>query len=379
MDRELSRQRKIILEQPLPVVWHICANRWHSAITEYAFSAHASLQSKGIHSHLLLKADSAASNAADQLQLKYLPIAGQNLSIIREYYSRKTVLRPTHVFCYGGSDEFPALFFGRKCRRFRFRGDFPRGLGARPWFRGVFQGLSNIETIYPSDFLRSKIEEPKSVETSKVVYLGRDASRFMPLGSNDRRPEAGARPTILIVGRLDPIKGHREFMTIFSMVLRSLTAKKSAPLPHLRIIGEPKNLSASELRNFAAKLGLIENQDWSFCTDRIREIEFEMKIATIGAIPSLGSELIVRVAEEFILCGTPIFTSGAGSLDEISTPEFGWSYLGCDKEKAALMLELAFNQAIKEDLQTRNRRASLAAQRFSNQSMATALISLIQN
>ena len=53
-------------------------------------------------------------------------------------------------------------------------------------------------------------------------------------------------------------------------------------------------------------------------------------------VSSIGSEIICRVAEEFLCCGTPVFVSGVGSLPEVLISEdMGLSYGGLESSVAA--------------------------------------------
>jgi glycosyltransferase involved in cell wall biosynthesis len=98
-----------------------------------------------------------------------------------------------------------------------------------------------------------------------------------------------------------------------------------------------------------------------------------MSGAVLGVVPSLGSEIICRVAEEFLLCGTPVAVSAAGSLPEIIFPGAGF----CFGAKSEVDTVQAFIEWIRTSLgeseEDKFARAAAAVQRFSLPAMASGL------
>ena len=91
-------------------------------------------------------------------------------------------------------------------------------------------------------------------------------------------------------------------------------------------------------------------------------------------MPSIGSEVIGRVAEEFLLCGTPVIVSGVGSLNEVLFDEkAGDSYSGLDSRAAANLIRCWLRQAVTETTEMRADRAFRARQLFSLETMGEAL------
>lgn len=139
-------------------------------------------------------------------------------------------------------------------------------------------------------------------------------------------------PTMTVVGRFDPVKGHKE--TILAAARANfLTYLKPDQWVQLVFIGESQNIAAHELvqdaidatrgtlQQLDAHRWLIESHEKRIrvliIDERIRDIELWMRQSSFGLIPSLDSEVICRVAVEFLQQGTPLISSDAGALGEV--------------------------------------------------------------
>ena len=114
----------------------------------------------------------------------------------------------------------------------------------------------------------------------------------------------------------------------------------------------------------------LSSNDVVIETKRVRDISKEMSLATIAAIPSLWSEEICRVAEEFLLCGTAVIVSGVGALeDALFDDESGVSYKNLsEKDRVILFLDW-IHKEFKAPHVTRLKRAQRAKKYFSLESM----------
>jgi glycosyltransferase involved in cell wall biosynthesis len=203
-----------------------------------------------------------------------------------------------------------------------------------------------------------------------AVTLGLDTTRFHPPASEVASNE---RHELLIFGRFDPIKGHESFFRLYARALPLLGPRA----PRLHVAGEPANISAIQLIRAAEAAGLTDGKDFRLSAGRIPEVAQLMGQAIAGVIPSLGSELICRVAEEFLLCGTPIAVSGVGSLGEMLFPGAGLNLEGASDEAAAEALSAFIDSARHEDTASRNTRATRAKDLFSLETMGRSLDDLI--
>lgn len=278
-----------------------------------------------------------------------------------------TEFKPDVVFTYGGPETFLSGFIP-SATRIRFRGSEMK-TGSLQAFQQRLSHLSVDRILVPGTALRESCQQVFGAEKVEQVILGCDTEKFSLTGGHSRE-----RPEILIFGRFDPVKGHREFMEIFRRLVDRWPQAQPAPL--LTIAGEAANVSASELLTAAAKLGLAEEHLRILC-GRFENVAAMMSEATIGVISSLGSEQICRVAQEFLLCGTPVAVSGVGSLEDVLFKGGGVSYRGLGTEDAGALLRKSLLDAFTEPLAARSERASRARQLFSLETMAARLLQVI--
>ncbi len=348
-------------------VWHINSNRWNSAITEYSLSSAKALTLSGwenIYSGLEGK---PAVERAMSLGLSCFPFKNFGLGGVKRFRALKKAIKPDIIIVYGGP-ETSLCRLAHDLPIYRFKGqDADLVKPVNKW--RFFLGHSHVTgVITPAVSLREKFL-PFHANTT-AVPLGCDTKKFFFNGES-----RGERPVLTIVGRLDPVKGHATFFLYFSLLLKAWASH--LPRPLLRVIGEPANISVDQLFGFAEDVGLITGTDWELIPHRLPDIREAMATSTIGVVSSLGSEVICRVAEEFVMCGVPIFVSGAGSLEEcLIEPTVGYSYRGQNGREIAASLQNFLVAAHQEDTATRQRRAALGKSLFSWQSMGQELTAL---
>ena len=91
-------------------------------------------------------------------------------------------------------------------------------------------------------------------------------------------------------------------------------------------------------------------------------------------IPSLSSEVICRVAEESLMCGTRIFVSGVGALEEtLLEQNFGSSYKNLPEEEVLKLLEKNLLEASQENSKEKEKRSQIATKAFSLETMGNSL------
>lgn len=132
----------------------------------------------------------------------------------------------------------------------------------------------------------------------------------------------------LVVGRYDPVKGHTKLIDALSAARFESDAGK--PVQFV-FVGESQNVNAKDLFDYAKqKLGQGVSQGRRYYAsnaaqtvrlyifdERVTEVPDFMANSHFGIIPSLGSEVICRVAVEFLQRGTPVIASQAGALQEV--------------------------------------------------------------
>lgn len=303
---------------------HVCSNRWLSAITDYAISAAQALERKGWKNLLFLVQGSAGYEKAKSLGLEVIGCprsafqfgSGQFLRKSSWLTSQQNLAHGT-LITYEGAE---SLISHALCLNFRSQ-QFIRFLGRQDhleaktrgrWQAFLFAHRHCRSLLVPSKYFSDSL--PKVVHDAhriNVIDIGRDEALFGRSSTNIHRPGAQAREIgLCLLGRLDPIKGHREFLHIYAKMLEIW--RGNLPAPKVTIVGQSQNLTSRELRDTAQNLGLSHHVE--ILEERVSNPSALMQTALLGVIPSLGSEVICRVAIEFLMSGTPIFTSRAGSL-----------------------------------------------------------------
>jgi glycosyltransferase involved in cell wall biosynthesis len=354
-------------------ILHLVSNRWNSAISEYALSSMKAMTLLGHECSLLALNNSPIFLRARADGIKVSGIDKFGFHSIGKLKQVIDQFKPDVVISYAGVESF--MFFlvrAKDVRHIRVRG---YEVGQRQhYFSRFLGGLSYVgvdSVVVPSVSLAKTLQKYSSID-SKVVTLGIDTSRFQlkPRSSNPR-------PTLLIFGRLDPVKGHERLMEIFKIFLLEW---KNDQRPRLVIAGKEANTSFFQLENKARELGLVIGEDIDFIKGHVEDVAGLMSSASLGVVSSLGSEVICRVAQEFLVCGTAVLVSGVGSLEDVLLrPHYGQSYRGLDLKASAWALNEVFETTRTENDQDRQLRREQAIRDFSLEAMAEQWRSVIDN
>lgn len=353
-------------------VWHVTSNRWNSAITEYALSSARSLKNRGWATCFspLLNSPAEERSLAHGLDTRSFPSFGvQGLVRFRRLFKE---INPDVIITYGGPETSLLRILGRgDVKKFRFRGQEREE--ARALFKLRYKvATSHLDGIISPSVSCANLYKILSDISVQSVTLGCDTERI------HRVPHAGGRGELMemvLLGRFDPVKGHEKFLSITRKLIEDWPAERPKPLLH--IVGKPANISRAEVEAMGERAGLKAGVDFKITTEWIENIAELMSRATLGVIPSLGSEVICRVGEEFLLCGTPILVSGVGSSEEILFEGAGASFSALsDGEIVSLTRELLIlsydeNEAMKKA------RASHARGLFSLDAMGENLEKII--
>lgn len=357
-------------------VWHLLSNRWNSAITEYALSAARALEAVGHRSLFSPLIGSPAEKRAKESGLETISVGKFSLKALPTLRAVQRQHVPDIVIAYGGPETFllPWIRGSTKTRLVRFRG---HGLGPTGLVADLKQrfSLRHMDLVLtPSERLAVEMRERRLHGVIQSATLGCDTERFFrkSFGVNPARPE------LVIFGRFDPVKGHREFMGLFAKLLRDVPT--SDPKPVLHIVGQPANVTGGDLRLAGETLGLSYGADFRITEDRVQDVASLMSGATVGVVSSLGSEIICRVAEEFLLCGTPVVTSEVGSLKEVFKEEsFGTAYSLMHSDHAVEILRQWIERSWNESAGEKVARAQRALTHFSLETMGQRLNQLFSD
>ncbi len=352
-------------------VWHLISNRWNSAITEYAISSARSLQILGLDNLVTPLANSPGEQRLRSYGIPVNAVSQFTLPALLNLRHIAKQFQPDVVVTYGGPETLlaPLAASGRQTRFFRFRGQPPGhdGLVSTMVQNISHQGYEKI--LVPSLAVASRLSA-RSQEKSILIPLGVDEKKFF-MTTDDHQ---GRRPELVIFGRLDPVKGHATFMEIFRKAVDNWGG--SCPRPLLKIVGREENTKIHELEQVRRILE-ISPDDIVYVPERVENVSSLMSAATLGIVPSLGSEFICRVAHEFLLCGTPILVSGAGGLDEVHLENSVHSYHGLNPAEASALLAVVVKSAFAENRDHRQGRSQQAQEVFSLAAMAAQFSRLL--
>lgn len=354
-------------------VWHICSNRWNSAITEYCLSAAKSINFiQGYNSVVTCLENSPLEKRCKQSEIRSKTVRDFSLVRILRLRQIKNELKPDAIIFYGGSESFLGNFLGlgSSAQRYRFRGqdkDFTDS--SKLSYKIKLKSQKKIDGIIcPSEILRKKIESLVPSIPVEAIPLGLNTDQFYFLNKN--YAEASRAPVLLILGRLDPIKGHFYFLDLFSKLITTLKNDhlNLLPLPKLKIIGCPENIKKEELLKYINTKNLSEYVTCHF--HRVNNLNEILNETTLGIIPSLGSEVICRVSIEFQLCGVPLFVSGVGSLREVLVDSASMSYHNQNPKDLIQLLKKCIYHSFEESKDDKEKRARMTQDLFSLQAMA---------
>lgn len=345
-------------------ILHMASIRWNSAIAEYALSAARALRDLGHTTHLVGLDGAPLLLRAAGHELATTAMGSFSVTQVLRVKAIIDEFKPDVILTHGGPETMLAGLANSGRPLFRVRG-YSADAG---FFSGLTHDLGQLGVqgiIAPSRAIEETLKKISKIPI-KTVPLGIDTMAYQPMEMPDAVTQLGMtpkRPTLLIFGRLDPVKGHREFMRIFKLVLSAWTAPVK---PLLRIVGEPANLSLRHLEEFAAEEGLTWNEDIQVACGRVQNVQALLSGVSVGVISSIGSEIICRVAEEFLCCGTPILVSGVGSLDEVLiNRKMGMSYGGLSEAEAAQRIAEVLQLYAQETPEQRQDRSKDARTAFS--------------
>lgn len=352
-----------------PVIAHLLSNRWNSAITEYAVHAAQALQIAGFSQIMVALKGSAGARRASAAGIPVVEV--ERFSMVQLPEIARAIQSPAlqALFVYGGPETFLAKWIKgmrSEVKVIRFRGD---DRDATTKLKGVIQRIAqgHIDVfLTPSNFIAQRLDA-----RARKVEPGIDLERIHRIRGAD--PGPGGRSTCVILGRLDPIKGHGLFFRIFAQML----AAKGQEIYSLHVVGEPENISQDALEHQAREAGLTIGRDVIFTAERVADINLLLSSACAGIICSTGSEIICRVAQEFLVCGTPLVISGVGSLREIPLAGDGFNYGGLRSPEIEEALWGFLEKSRIETREQRESRAQSSAERFGLRAMSKALCGVL--
>ena len=331
----------------------INTNPWYSAVSAYSFELAQFMARTQKH---FIFFSPRHSPLGDRIQKAALPFAGFELRARPTLFSLLVFaldflrflllwlkLKPQYIFVFEGREHtlaglsrlvlFPLL---RYTKIVRIRGQ------AKKVTNNFFSRFSYRYLSQSVVFCASVVQKRMAVHVTnaQVQLFCTDPPPPLPALNHHSFPLPPldfSLPVFAIVGRFDPVKGHRE---LFEELARTNPADNKVTLQVL-CIGEQRNLCINDLL-------FSINQAWSAwgpvqvhkeshahgesalihaAEGKMRVFLYEGYLATLpqlltkvhaGIIPSLDSEVICRVAVEFLQAGVPVLCAEVGALPEVA-------------------------------------------------------------
>jgi hypothetical protein len=186
-------------------VGHLCSNRGNSAITEYALSSARALQAQGFETYFTPLAASPAADRAKAEGLEVRSLSGFSLTDTPAFLRLTRAIKPHLILTYGGPETILSkwqMLAIAPATVVRFRGkDVTARRLARVRHRLAHSHVPVI--LAPSVYLARRLRPLAAGQLVIPVTLGRDENLYIR-----REALADEPPEIVVLGRLDPVKGH---------------------------------------------------------------------------------------------------------------------------------------------------------------------------
>ncbi len=309
-------------------ILHILDEIWDSGLTHYAITLSAGLKARGQEVHVWALKGKPALEESERLGLNTLPIDKPWIRLVglKNYLlSNKIDLVNAHT----GSGHTLASFLvqmisltrERKPFLVRTRGD-SREIKAHLGSRWVFKWTQGF--VAPNDSILRQFSRkyPSSEILARTIHQGIPD----PWDSEPPSPPEGF--LVGMVGRLDPVKGHEDFLR----AAQKVADRTPSPVKFL-IAGHEANLTTAQLEKTAASLGLAKYVQF---LGRVPSVHEVMRRCAVGVIASKESEAVSRTAIEWMAAGRPLVSTTAGCLGElVEEGETGFLVPPSDPEKMA--------------------------------------------
>ena len=282
---------------------------WFSGVTSYAVDSARGLSKRGHEIFFAGVRGGEPLKIAEKVGFKTVEVCSRkNPFILRSAFNLSKLIdaeRIDIVNAHTGNAHFMAylasLFTSQKFALVRTKSDV-----MRPKKSFLYGRTEKI--IAASELIRKKYLEI-GVAPSKVVtvYQGIEL------------PQAGteaclpANSVVGMLGRLDPVKGHRYFLASAAEVL------EKNPVVKFLIAGKEENIRYRELERMASEKGI--SGAVKFC-GFVGDAAGFMDGCSLGVIASTGSEAVSRVLLEWMSRGRAVVATGVGCIPEILPGDF---------------------------------------------------------
>ncbi|MCX5783917.1 MAG: glycosyltransferase family 4 protein [Elusimicrobia bacterium] len=279
---------------------HIADEIWDSGLTNYALTLARAQKNCGEQVYFIAREKSHALKICAELNIPAISFRNMVLDFIPVLSALKKI-RPQVINAHTGSAQSYGFLLKKMLGNtalVRTRAD------ARAVKVGFLSGALWNNTdgfIAANSKILARFRTLREITPSELILQGVSAPPLLRAKNFDLC-SAG------IIGRLDPVKGHKTAIKAAALIRQKL------PSFVLKIAGEEKNVKAIELSALARELGISDAvQLKGFVPDGFAF----MDECALGIISSEGSEAVSRVAIEFMARGIPVIATDVGGLSDI--------------------------------------------------------------
>jgi glycosyltransferase involved in cell wall biosynthesis len=280
-------------------ILHLLDIPWHSGLAHYALSLAAALRETGHEIWIGARPGSGPWTAAGAAELPRVPYFRlSSLPMLRAFLRRERIgVVNAHT---GGTHTLAvAATAGLTTAVVRTRSD-ARPVRKRPGTSLLFDRTGR--TIAAAEHIRQQYVDTVGLAPERVVTI----LQGVELPPNVPGPTGP--PRVAVVGRLDPVKGHADFLAAAGLVLRRF------PQTRFVIAGRSERIARSDLEGQARELGLGNAVE---ITGHFRDLAALHRETAIGVVASTGSEAVSRVTLEWLAAGRPVVATRVGGIPEL--------------------------------------------------------------
>lgn len=267
--------------------------------------------------------DSQGKDSSEQIKLNEKELAlVSNISSLVQFPSNvfrfaKLVSRlsPDLVIAHQGESHFVAAFGILKSRRkiplVRFRWDNRPRQGISIPAKFISNRLTNgiaVPTRRAAAFVSGKLK-PHKLE---ILYPAIDPECFKPMQPSNRlrdKYNIDANNVVIgMIGRLEPVRGHRSFIEAAKLI------SIKYPMAKFLIAGIEGSVKLEHLKVLTDKLRI---SDRFIFIDKVEDVNKLYSLCDIGVIATFGYEPISRVLIEFMAMGIPVIGTNLNQTNDI--------------------------------------------------------------
>lgn len=288
-------------------VLHLLDLPWWSGLSAYAFDCMRAHRESGHEVLLACERGSLVERKAEERGFAVLPIGGRDpWNSFRNWLRMGGLVmrhRPDAVIAHTGSTHWIAWVWGRS-GRFKIIRTRATSQRAKPTALNKRIYSESRWIVTASDRLRRDALELLRLPSDRFRALAPPAS---PLHSPEIAAEA---PSLGMLARLDPVKGHGHLIEAARRV------QSAFPNLSIHLAGSEEGVRWHELRKQARALGL-RNVTYHGFLPQERVGDFLLR-RSLGVIASTGSEEVSRALLEWMIAGKPVVATRVGCMEEFS-------------------------------------------------------------